>query len=149
MADKDYGLFVSVGIYDIDPVINDTTRNYTLEMESFGIRKGQEITADQINENGSAYMVRILNSMKRPSPFSLLWKPPEGQKLLFADIRRRKLRIKVSFVSSGNNTNNPNVMRLFTVDNVRIMRILPEAKAGRVKSKYERIEATFSKFEMN
>ena len=149
MADKSYGIYVSVGIYDIDPVINDTTRHYTLELEAFGVRKGQEITADQIDERGSAYMVRILNAMKRPSPFSLLWKPPEGQKLLWADIRRRKLRIKVSFVSSGNNTNNPTVMPLFTVDNVRISRILPEAKPGSAKSKYERIETTFSKFELN
>jgi hypothetical protein len=148
MADKNYGIYVSVGIYEY-PEVDETTRHYTLELESFGVRKGQEITADQIDERGSASMVRFLNSMKRPSPFSLLWKPPQGQKLLWADIRRRKLRIKVSFVSSGNNTNNPTVMPLFTVDNVRIARILPEMRAGSAKSKYERIDTTFSKFELN
>lgn len=147
MADKDYGLYAEVGIYEI-PGANHTTRNYTLDMEAFGVRKGQELTVDQIKESGSANMVRLLNAMKRPSPFSLLWEPTDVKQGLFAEIRRKKLRIVISFVSSGNNTTHPKVETLMVIDNVHISRILHEPKNGS-KGKFERIEGIFTKIDLN
>jgi hypothetical protein len=147
MADKDYGLYAQVGIYEF-PWIDRTTRHYTLDMEAFGVRKGQELTVDQINEGGSAYMVRLLNSMKRPSPISLLWEPTPEKQGLFNEIRRKKLRIEISFVSSGNNTTQPKVESLMVIDNVRISRILYEPKNGSQR-RLERIEGVFNKIELN
>lgn len=145
----DYGLYARVGIYDKDPNIPVPVSHYTLEIEKFGIRKGQEISADEIYEKGLGTMGAIFRAMKRPSPVTVLWSPPNGQQLLFTDLKNRKLQIEISFVRSGNRTTNPNTVGLMTLDNVRIRRIAPElanGNGGGVK-KYERIDAVFSKFE--
>jgi hypothetical protein len=97
-------------------------------------------------------MAKLLKMMKRPSPMTLLWFPPEGQKLLFTDLKRRKLQIDFSFVRSGNQTNHPVVMPLLTLDDVHITSISPEIIKGNgngKKQKYERIDAHFSKIEYN
>lgn len=148
MANKDYGLYASVGVYEF-PEVNSPTRNYTLDMEAFGIRKGLELTVDEISARGST-MVAMIKAMKRPSPMTLLWQPCKEQQGLFAEIRGKKLRIELSFVRSGNNTPRPDVVSLLTIDNVRIQRIHHDSPIGNgSKAKYERIDAHFSKFDSN
>ncbi|GEM_PF-6206825 len=149
MAGKDYGLFAVVGIYDKDPDIPTPVSHYTLEIERFGIRKGQELTADEMFQKGLGTMGALFKSMKRPSPMSILWEPSNGQKMLFTDLRKRKLQIEISFVRSGNNTTRPNVVDLMTMDNVHIRHIMPELMNGNGSGakRLERIEAVFTKFE--
>jgi hypothetical protein len=148
MANKPYGLYVSVGMYDKDPDIPTPVRHFTLEIERFGIRKGQELTVDEIYEKGVGTMGAMFKSMKRPSPVSLLWAPPNGQQLLFNDLKKSKLQIRVTFVRSGNHSDNPNAATLMTIDNVHIRSIKPELAHGNGgHKKFERIDAVFSKFE--
>lgn len=149
MAGKSYGLYAVVGIYDKDPDIPTPVSHYTLEIERFGLRKGQEITADEMKEKGLGMMGAIFKAMKRPSPVSLLWEPPNGQKMLFNDIKKRKLQIEFSFVRSGNKTTNPAVVDLMTLDNVHIRHISPEVvkENGGGPKRLERIDAIFTKFE--
>ncbi|HEY8561562.1 MAG TPA: hypothetical protein VIL74_14395 [Pyrinomonadaceae bacterium] len=149
MAGKDYGLYAVVGIYDKDPDIPTPTSHYTLEIERFGIRKGQELSSDEMYTKGIGTMGAIFKAMKRPSPMSIVWAPSSGQKMLFTDLKKRKLQIEISFVRSGNRTTNPNVVDLMTMDNVRVRSVAPElVKAnGSGMQKMERIDAVFTKFE--
>jgi hypothetical protein len=149
MADKSYGLYAVVGIYDKDPDIPTPVSHYTLEIESFGIRKGQELTSDEMYQKGLGMMSAMFKSMKRPSPMTLLWEPAGGQKLLFNDLKKRKLQIEISFVRAGNHTTNPNTVELMTMDNVHVRSVRPEIAPGNGKGgkRLERIEAVFSKAE--
>lgn len=137
-----FELAARVGVYlDVD---FETTRHYTLYITNFGIRKGQELSGNNINDNGIRGLVEMMKKMKRPTPMTLLWTPPNGQQLLFADIRRKKLRIEFSFVRYGNGQ--VQVKSLLTLDKVKIVNISKES-IGRVRQ--ERIDARFSEIEMN
>lgn len=147
MAGKDYGLFAIVGVYDKDPIYPEPTMHLTLEIERFGIRKGQELTADEMFQKGLGTMGAMFKSMKRPSPMSMLWTPPNGQQMLFSGIKKSKLQIEIRFVRSGNNTDHPSSSGLMTMDNVHIRSVHPEFPKGKGSPKMERIDAVFTKFE--
>jgi hypothetical protein len=137
-----FELCARVGVYfDVD---FETTMHYTIYPITFGIRKGQELSGNNINDNGISAIANIMKKMKKPAMMTMLWAPSSGQQLLFNDIKRKKMRFEFSFVRYGGSSQ-VNVKSLVTFDNVWLVNILSE---GFGKSKTQRINARFSKIEI-
>lgn len=107
-------------------------------IESVGVWPGEELFNSETCPDG--ILTKITNHfkrMKRPSPMTFTWKPPEGKRMLFHNIKNRKLSVMI-----GVNRNNDSAAWGLQFTEVDIFRISKSRKG-------ETIEATFKDFNIH
>ena len=133
-----------VGVYNPDFSDDEPQSHYFVNLSGFGIRKGQELfVPERVKDGGLTGIVQILKDLEKPAPMTLLWMPPEGQKMLFNGFRRSKLQFKITFGAWGARDQIEGEWTL-TLDGARITHISRDRKKVKENTfKYERIDARF------
>jgi hypothetical protein len=133
-----------IGTYNKEFSDDEPQSHYFVNLMSFGIRKGQELFVPQrVKDGGLTAMVQIMKSLERPTPMTLLWSPPEGQKLLFQHFKPLKLKFEITFGVWGA-SQQIEAEWVLTLDRARISHLSFDKKQVKDNTfKYQRVDARF------
>ena len=109
--------------------------NLLERVESVGIWQGKEVfNAEKCPDGILTDVANYFKKMKRPSPMTLTWRPPQGEKMYFHKIKNRTMSMRVMI-----NKNDDSASWALQFLEVSITRI-------RDSKQIQRIDASFKDF---